>query len=474
MGTANRGRRLRVGATVAPSARRLARGRISLIAERLLAAVASGSFSSFADLYAPNAAFEAHLPGRSVEARGPARILAELGMWFGGEGDVTFHSQTPASGGLTLRVERRDRATGVTARGRHLIHADVGGIRRHIVYTERPAEAPSTTPLPAPDDPLLASLVARVVRRTPLDPAISGMVVERLELADGSALFAKHLRPKDSWIMRATGDVGREASLWSSGTLTRVGEIVEHGVVGAVAEGGGWLLLMRDLSSALRGGADVTAAHTRRVLRAVDELHARFAGETVAGLCTLSDRLRLFSPATAERERDGEDLAPKVIGRGWELFAAIAPQDVVEAIVAIHERPASLAQALERQGPTLIHGDLRPANVGYTDEGVVLLDWGLSAWAPAALDLAWYLFNLSGPGSEFAREEVSRGLLGGRGAPAPEVVDLALLATLVQTGCYFGHRAVQDPDGGVRRRALEDLAWWVGRARAALGRWSVA
>lgn len=444
-----------------------------MIAERLIAAVASGSASSLVDLYVADASFEAHLPGRTVEARGPAAILEELDTWFEGAGDVTFRSQTPASDGLTLRLERRDRVTGVAARRRHLIHAHEGRIRRHIVYAERPTLEPSSSRLPDPEDPRLAALLRRVVRRTPLDPPISGTVVERLDLDDGSAAFAKHLLPQDSWIMRATGDVGREASLWFSGALTRIGEIVEHGVVGAVAEGNGWLLILRDLSGPLRRGADPTVSHARRVLGAVGELHARFAGQTVDGLCELTDRLRLFSPATAERERDGEDLAPKVIGRGWELFSTIAPPDVVDAVDAIHERPQRLAEVLARQGRTLIHGDLRPANLGSLDERIVLLDWGLAASAPAALDFAWYLFNLSGPGGEPAREEVSRWLLGGTRAPASRVVDLALLATLVQTGCYFGHRAVQDPDEGVRRGAAEDLAWWVGRARGALDRWSV-
>lgn len=445
-----------------------------MIAERLIAAAVSGSVSSLADLYAADAVLEAHLPGRSVEARGPTAILDELGSWFEGAGEVTFRSQTPASGGLTLRLERRDRATGVTARRRHLIHTDDGRIRRHIVYPERPALKLPTTSLPHAGDPRLAALLRRVVRRTPLDPAISGTVVERLDLDDGSAVFVKHLVPRDGWITRATADRGREATLWSSGTLARIGEVVEHGVVGAVAEGDGWLLILRDLSEALRRGANPTRSDARRVLDVVDELHARFAGRAVDGLCALTDRLRLFSPATSERERDGEDLAPKVIGRGWELFSSVAPPDVVEAVAAIHERPERLAEALVSRGRTLIHGDLRPANVGFVDGRVALLDWGLAASAPAELDLAWYLFNLSGPGRERAREEASRRLLGGTGARASEIVELALLATLVQAGCYFGHRAVQDPDEDVRRKASEDLAWWIGRARVAVDRWPVA
>jgi thiamine kinase-like enzyme len=53
---------------------------------------------------------------------------------------------------------------------------------------------------------------------------------------------------------------------------------------------------------------------------------------------------------------------------------------------------ARIAGALARHPRTLVHGDLRRANIAFVGDEVVLFDWELASCAPAARDLAWYWF----------------------------------------------------------------------------------
>ena len=101
----------------------------------------------------------------------------------------------------------------------------------------------------------MTSLLVDVVRREPLAAADgrSGSLLERVVLAGGEALVVKHVRAGGDWIMRATHDRGRAAQLWSSGVLARVPEVIDHAVVGAEPVAGGWVVVMRDVASALVG-----------------------------------------------------------------------------------------------------------------------------------------------------------------------------------------------------------------------------
>ncbi|HEY4726543.1 MAG TPA: phosphotransferase, partial [Actinomycetota bacterium] len=241
----------------------------------------------------------------------------------------------------------------------------------------------------------MTSLLVDVVRREPLaaTDGRSGSLLERVVLAGGEALVVKHVRAGGDWIMRATHDGGRAAELWSSGVLARVPEVIDHAVVGAEQVAGGWVVVMRDVASALvPDHARLARDHSRRVLEAAAALHARFWDEPPLALCPMVDRYAFLSPATARRERDGADEVPKLIGRGWERFAEVVPAEVAEPVLAVLERPEPFAAELARFPTTLIHGDLKFGNVGFLGERVVLVDWGTqTGWAPPAVEAVWYL-----------------------------------------------------------------------------------
>jgi hypothetical protein len=322
----------------------------------------------------------------------------------------------------------------------------------------------------------VTSLLVDVVRREPLaaTDGRSGSLLERVVLAGGEALVVKHVVAGGDWIMRATHDGGRAAELWSSGVLARVPEVIDHAVVGAEQVEGGWVVVMRDVASGLVGDhARLTRDDSRRVLEAAAALHARFWDEPPLTLCSMVDRYRLLSPATARRERDGADEVPKLIGRGWERFAEVVPAEVAEPVLAILERPEPFAAALSASPSTLIQGDLKLGNLGFLEDRVVMLDWGTqTGWAPPAVEVAWYL-AINWSRIDATREQVLDDFRAAEGERHDEdALRLALLGGLVQLGWDKALHASGHPDPAVRAAEAADLAWWTRRAREALAAWA--
>ena len=322
----------------------------------------------------------------------------------------------------------------------------------------------------------MTSLLVDVVRREPLAAADgrSGSLLERVVLAGGEALVVKHVRDGGDWIMRASHDHGRAAELWSSGVLARVPEVIDHAVLGAEQVEDGWVVIMRDMSAALvPEDARITRADSRRVLEAAAALHAAFAGGPPLELCPLADRYAFLSPATARREAGGADEVPALIGRGWERFAEVVPADVAEPVLAVLERPEVLATALSGFGSTLVQGDLKLGNLGFTADRVVMLDWGTqTGWAPPAVEVAWYL-AINWSRIDATREQVLEDFRAAEGERHDEdALRLALLGGLVQLGWDKALHASGHPDPAIRAREAADLAWWTERARDALAVWS--
>ena len=322
----------------------------------------------------------------------------------------------------------------------------------------------------------MRSLLADVVTREPLAAADgrSGSLLERVVLADGRALVVKHVRDGGDWIMRASHDHGRAAELWSSGVLARVPDVIDHAVVGAERAEDGWVVIMRDVSAALvPDHARLSRGDSRRVLEAAAALHAGFWDDPPLELCSMADRYRFLSPATARREADGADEVPRLIGRGWERFAEVVPADVAEPVLAVLERPEPFAAALSAFGSTLLQGDLKLGNLGLTADQVVMLDWGTqTGWGPPAVEVAWYL-AINWSRVDATREQVLDDFRAAEGDRHDEdALRLALLGGLVQLGWDKALHASGHPDPAIRAREAADLAWWTARARDALAVWS--
>jgi hypothetical protein len=313
----------------------------------------------------------------------------------------------------------------------------------------------------------------------PGGPGASGATLERIRMPDGRTLIRKAFDGDSDWMMRATHDPGRAATLWTSGVMDRLPPDIDSAIVrierGSPGPAASWVLYMEDVSSHfLRRGTIVGAGECRRLLRALAAMHAAFAGlepssaPPSADLCSLDDLLRLASPTTVERAAGGHPFI-EIVRSGWAAFDELAPDDLRIEIHGILDDPTTLADALRAEPSTLVHADPHYGNIAPAPDRFYLIDWGLAAWAPAAVDFAWWLDQSSsflGP----SREELLVAFrLAESGRYSEQALELALLAELVLAGWqYDGALRGADPDLRARRRA--DFDWWVGRARAGLER----
>jgi hypothetical protein len=231
---------------------------------------------------------------------------------------------------------------------------------------------------------------------------------------------------------------------------------------------------MRDVSDALvPGDRTLDRGSVQRVLAAMAELHLTFWGERFPDLCSLEDRYQLLSPRTARREEQRGGPVGETINRCWEVFSELVPDDIATAILTLADRPALLAEQLEKCEQTLIHGDVRLSNLGLSDDRVVLLDWGeRTGTAPPAVELASFIMF------DAARLDVSRDeliaefgrLYGDRFDET--ALQLALIGGMVQLGCHPVLGIVLGGGEAARASAEDELAWWTSTVAKALDTWS--
>ena len=316
-------------------------------------------------------------------------------------------------------------------------------------------------------------LTDQIVARRPLGSAGgSGSTLERVTLDDGRELVCKRVSPEWDWISRATNDRGRALSMWSSGLFERFPPAIDHATVAVESDGAGWTVFMRDVSDALvPDDRRLDRASVQRVLAAMAELHLAFWGDSFPELCGLEDRYLLLSPRTAKREQD--NWVGQTISRCWDAFSELVPTDIASAVLTLADRPALLAEQLERCEQTLIHGDIRLSNLGFHDDRLVVIDWGdRTGAAPAAVELASFL-AFDARRLDVSRDDViadSRALYGDRFDET--ALQLAFIGGMVQLGCHFVLDLVLHGGDEARESATTELAWWTTKVSAAFETWS--
>ncbi len=247
----------------------------------------------------------------------------------------------------------------------------------------------------APD---VATLLAREgvsgAERDVAHNGYSGSRITSIEDA-GTRWLLKRLRYADDWLMRVTNDVdGREASFAASSLLVRLPPAVTVATHGGARDGDGFALLMRDVSASLvPDKGTLSEASVGVILAGVASLHATFEGtalDAAVSFATLESRVTMLSPAVGQMLiEEGRDFG---LSRGWDAFARIAPPDAVGLTERLFADPAPLVSLLRSLPQTLLHGDLKLANIAIEPTGrLCLLDWALVCHGPAAVDLAWYL-----------------------------------------------------------------------------------
>jgi len=327
----------------------------------------------------------------------------------------------------------------------------------------------------------MALIDFEIVERAPLaSNGKSGAQLERVRTAAGEVLVTKLVQPREDWIMQATGDDGRVFRLWSAGVFGQLPSGLDAAVVSVDEIADGWMVVMRDVTSDLVWPARpaqrtprprLTRAAGQRILNAAASLHAAFMGRLVEGLCPMVDRLAFLTPSVIR----GIDCNPHRSSMllGWERFAEVARADVAAQVLELLERPGQLAAALSAHRQTLLHGDLKVANVAFEDATVVLLDWGtLTGLGPPAMDYATYL-ALNGAAIDAILDEQLTDIVAALAPADRSAVPLALLGGLVQLGWEKALGATAD-DLARRAREQAGLRWWCDRAAEALDAWSPA
>ena len=315
------------------------------------------------------------------------------------------------------------------------------------------------------------TILDTAVQRHPIEghDGRTGATIERVLLADGTWLVVKRTSAETDLVTRLVGKSGRTGPLWASGVLPDLPPGVDSAVLDGWPEDDAWVIAMRDVSEWMVGWDRVLSrAECRRVLAAAAAVHHRFRGRRVGHLFSIADRTALFAPSRMRAWAHGPNPLPRLVLRGWQHFATLAPTEILQAVAAIHDRPGLLINALSRYEATLIHGDLWPVNVALEPDRVVLLDWDVATWAPPALEVAWWI---AGAAANVAatREQILddfRALY--PGWHDEDSLKVALFASLVDFGWNKALDAAEHPDPAKRARETADLAWWVARGHEAL------
>jgi hypothetical protein len=288
------------------------------------------------------------------------------------------------------------------------------------------------------------------------------------------------------WMMRATHDPGRAATLWVSGAMDALPPVIDPAIVrierGPADRPAAWVLYLEDVSASfLRRGTIIDAAECQRILDALASMHAAYWSPDanrrpdpgLADLVSLPDLIRLASPETVAREAALDHPFIGVLRSGWaafdELTDAIGLPDIRTAIHGILADPDPLAEALLAEGATLLHSDPHYGNIAPASDRFYVLDWGLAAWGPPAIDFAWWL-DQSLAFLAPSRDELIDAFRAAEGDRHREsVLDLALLGELALAGWQY-EAALRAADAATRSRRRADFEWWVDRARRGLER----
>ena len=332
------------------------------------------------------------------------------------------------------------------------------------------------TMTPRSQDPTLP-LSGQITARTTLnDPrGNSGNKIERVELSDGRTLILKTVSRDWDWIARATNDDGRIVKLWDHGAFDRMPPSIDHTIVGVERENGSWRIFMRDAADALlRDEIRHDGPTARRILQAAADVHNVFWEADLPSLCSIEDRYRMLSPATARREKEsGDARVADLIERSWAAFYENTPAKLGEIIRLLAEDSTPIANELRKCKQTLIHGDLRLGNAGFDGDRTILIDWGERVgMAPPAVELAWFI-GFDAKRLDITRDEIVdtfRELYGDRFEE--RALQLALIGGLVHLGAHIGLGFVSADDDAKLAAAKEDCAWWTENVTRALEVWS--
>jgi hypothetical protein len=311
------------------------------------------------------------------------------------------------------------------------------------------------------------------------------------QLRRGSQRFVlKRDSVAQDWIAQATSDgpVLREA--WFGAHGPALPSPVRAPYLGVGQDGATFGILMPDLTGVLFDwDAPIAVEQLEQVLSGLADFHSgAWDAQDLdpAPWCPLRERITLICRSSLERPGPARDAVADRLVPGWDAWDRLATPAAKDVIASLSDDPQPLIEALDAQPATLIHGDLKLANVGIEADGsVVLVDWQMVMIAPLAVEIGWFLVS-NVASLPLRPEDVIlryRSKLGYAMADADDGdrwvgeiafdeygVDAAILVGLLLRGWRKGMDAEAGITLGSGVSAPDDLAWWCERAVEAADR----
>jgi len=319
----------------------------------------------------------------------------------------------------------------------------------------------------------------------------SGASLSRLRRGGGDRFILKRDSLARDWIAQATGDGPMLREAWFASRNRIVFAHTSHDLIRACyldvgIDGEGFGILMPDLTGVLFDWEKpISIEALDRVLAGLAAMHAEsgtfYAAMAMDGpddvkapWCPIKERITLICRSSLERPGPAHDAVADRILPGWDAFDRLASRSARDLVTMLGEDPQPLVDVLEGQPSTLIHGDLKLANVGIAADGAIeMIDWQMVSVAPIAIEIGWFLVanvaSLPVEPNEVIRRyrtHLARGYLDPddgwlRGnAFEDDGVDAAVLVGLLLRGWRKG----LDADAGITLgsgvAARDDLAWW--------------
>jgi hypothetical protein len=222
----------------------------------------------------------------------------------------------------------------------------------------------------------------------------SGATMTRIAQGNDRYVVKRVSRTTD-WIIQMTSDHAmREAQIAASDVLEPLAPGLRSPSIAAASDGDGFALLMRDLTEHLLPSEGVLPPETwDRILNAMASMHAHFWQTPIIdgiGWCGLSEYL-LFLSEPAGRRLHEAGLMEVGFRVGWERFHAAVEPAVSGFVRGLHRDPAPFVAACNLLPRTLLHHDVKVANIAIAEGTVWLFDWALAGYGPVGCDLGLLL-----------------------------------------------------------------------------------
>lgn len=305
---------------------------------------------------------------------------------------------------------------------------------------------------------------------------------------DRPLYIIKRLRQDKDWVMAATNDNNwRSITVWQQGLLNRLPEEIDHGVIACSLDEDGYAILMHNVAQDLLP-EDRPLADTDNVfiLEAMAALHAAFWEDSLLGkqelnLCKPEDFFTHTSPVKARRmAQTNPSFVLNMIIEGRRLVPKFVDTEIAELMHSLVHDPTPLCAALTRYPQTLVHSDVRIANLGLKRgkyPRLIMLDWARQTPTAPTVDLCYYLITSGSTkipitfeqSIDLYKQQLTK-RLGDRFDESwwqPQL-ELSLLGTISTMACFNAWIAENSDDEVSRVENREDLQYWAEQARAGI------